>query len=364
MISEERPMPFGKALRDSEEKSKNGGRHLLLGNGFSIGYSETFHYRNLFEQGVSETDHASVRELARLKEEYDFERLMKFFMHGKDVLHCLKEEYKKENGQSCGKHNFGLSPIFVAQQMPQLLEKLELKIDKIIEDIRDIFLRALVKTHPKKFCPSNPEKVTKFLDHFDTLYTVNYDMLSYWSIIEYIKNRGTNTRRFDDGFRRYKDEEVLAWLQPDDTNVWYLHGALHLFYDSKSNELIKIKSKKDCEDGWQSLIDQISERINKKEFPLVVLEGSWERKLEKIKHDFYLWEGYRSLKRLSGVLFTFGMSFGEDDHILKAIEESKISTVYVGIYKPNREDSDFPKIRCKVEMLLKTKDVKFYRTGK
>jgi hypothetical protein len=278
------------------------------------------------------------------------------------VLHCLKEEYKKENGQSCGKHNFGLSPIFVAQQMPRLLETLELKIDEIIDNIRDVFLQALVNTHPKKFRSIKPENIVTFLDHFDTLYTVNYDVLSYWSIIEYIKNRWPNTKRFDDGFRKYKDEEVLAWLRPDDTNVWYLHGALHLFYESKSNELVKIKSKKNCDNRWQSLIGQISERIEENKFPVTVFEGFWERKLEKIKHNFYLWEGYRSLKHLSGVLFTFGMSFREDDHILKAIEDSEVSTVYVGIYKLDREDSDFLDIKYKVEKLLKTKDVRFYPT--
>jgi hypothetical protein len=351
MISQERPIPFSKALSESKEKNQNGGRHLLLGNGFSIEYSETFHYRNLFKQGVSRAEHKSVLALAELYEEYDFERLIKLLTYGQDVLHCLKKEYKKENGQ--------------AQQMLQLLDTLDSKIDEIIDYLRDIFLQALVKTHPEKpekLRPINPQNVIDFLSHFETLYTVNYDLLLYWFIIEYIKSPANKNKEFRDGFSGDKSGRMLIWRYPDKTNVWYLHGALHLFERSRPYELIKIRSKKDCQSNWQSLLEQIKNRIRQKQFPVIVCEGSWTKKLEKIMHHFYLWEGYHSLKRLRGDLFTFGMSFREDDHILKAIAESEISTVYVGIYKPGREDSDFPDIRCKVEKLLKTKEVKFYST--
>ncbi len=146
-----------------------------------------------------------------------------------------------------------------------------------------------------------------FLANFDgKIYTVNYDLLLYWILLQ---DAGPSVWK-DDGFRADPDDADAEWVIWDgyegfSQRVFYLHGGLHL-YDAGS-QLKKIT--------WVRtgipLIDQIREALAENVYPHVVTEGSSEQKLGRIEHSPYLHRGLKSLNSCGGSLLVFGHSLAE-----------------------------------------------------
>ena len=121
----------------------------------------------------------------------------------------------------------------------------------------------------------------------------------------------------------------MTW-EPGNTysqNVYYLHGALHLF--DAGVELQKFT--------WLhtgvALIDQIREAMTDNKFPIFVSEGTTDDKYARIRHNDYLAKAYRSFLQIGGVLFVYGHGMGaNDEHILRAIEHNKVSRLYVSLH--------------------------------
>jgi len=197
--------------------------------------------------------------------------------------------------------------------------------------------------------PGSPNDVNclnayNFLSHFNKIFTLNYDLLLYWALMRgWEKEReernettgsdyNEDTPWFCDGFGERAGQLVWLVKRADDVTVWYLHGALHLYLicDDESYYLEKLRYQESV-----NLIEQIRQNIDDEKLPLVVAEGKSSRKKFQIDQYSYLRYAYNALKTLSGILFTFGVSFREEDqHILEAIHESELSDVYIGVYEP------------------------------
>ncbi|WP_141491752.1 DUF4917 family protein, partial [Longimonas halophila] len=118
-------------------------------------------------------------------------------------------------------------------------------------------------------------------------------------------------------------------------NVFYLHGALPFFDTGTTIEKEKYSV-------YSYLLENISERMEKSEYPIFVTAGNSSQKLEHIKHNPYLNYCYESLCDAKGSLVSFGFNFGEyDRHIIDAINKAakhgrKVSnrlwSVYIGVY--------------------------------
>lgn len=137
--------------------------------------------------------------------------------------------------------------------------------------------------------------------------------------------------KFDDGFRMPEDgrTDFVSWNVENthDQNVFYLHGALHLF--DAGVELQKYT--------WVNtgipLLKQIQQAMETGMFPLFVAEGKSEEKKKRINHSGYLNRCYRSFANIKGNLFVYGHSFAEnDEHILKLVEQGKIEKLFVSVY--------------------------------
>jgi len=136
----------------------------------------------------------------------------------------------------------------------------------------------------------------------------------------------------DDGFRKpdYDYEaDYVTWEsgQSHDQNVWYLHGALHVF--DTGTEIQKYT--------WVNtgvrLIEQTRDALSRNYFPLFVAEGTSAEKLERIRHSDYLAKAYRSFQSITGALFILGHSLtSNDEHFLKLIEKGKVQHLFVGIF--------------------------------
>ena len=140
----------------------------------------------------------------------------------------------------------------------------------------------------------------------------------------------------DDGFRTSLGDiesgiasDYVVWepSQSHEQNMWFLHGALHVF--DSGTEIQKYT--------WNRtgirLIEQIREALSRNFFPLFVAEGSSAEKLERIRHSDYLAKAYRSFQEIQHCLFIYGHSLAVNDkHYLRLIENGKLAHIFVGLY--------------------------------
>ncbi|MBM7073490.1 DUF4917 family protein [Shewanella sp. 202IG2-18] len=160
-------------------------------------------------------------------------------------------------------------------------------------------------------------------------FPLNYDLLLYWAL--------NKTEIIPIGYGNKGDGFTYTeWTNRADQNVYFLHGGLHL-YDTGS----KIEKHRFNADHDVSIIDKVRDNLDLGNFPLFVSEPSSQKKLEKIKHNPYLNDCYKSLGKLGGELFIHGHSIDENDkHIFDQINNSDISKVYVSIFGDESSDAN------------------------
>lgn len=300
------------SFNEALEGSQNQKRNLLIGNGFSISASPTFQYNSLFSKFSAED--FPYREVAQnLFQSFqtcDFERIINYL-------------------------NISIR-VALSMYNQQLVDYLTLVKSQIINR----FIHTLIQIHPTNLYEAsgcvaindvNFANNAKFLKFFlrsveDNIFTVNYDLLLYWSLLEGMKNKTLSN--VVDGFSQYKpgDPHRNYWSTYYPTNVFYLHGALHIrkdiFGDAYKNRYDDNK-----------LLNKAYEDLNNSVYPLIVFEGSDEEKQIKIQNDKYLLMCNIKLAMAQGSMFTYGFSFSENDmHIINAICSSGVSDIYIGVY--------------------------------
>lgn len=283
--------------------------HLLLGNGFSRALmDEVFAYDALKQRadfgGLSQQAWQAFDVLGTS----DFERVMRA-MRNAAALAALYEP---------------------GSDLSQTL-----RADA--EGLKEVLVRTIAGSHPEY-----PGVITqdqygacrRFLSRFKSIYTVNYDLLLYWALMQ---KEVEPELECDDGFRKPEDDEEAAYVtwEPDmhSQSVHYLHGALHIF-DSGT----EIQKYTWINTGIR-LIDQIREAMDHGLFPVFVAESDSGSKQERIMHSAFLSRSVRSFRSIGKALCVFGHSFGETDrHITRSIGRSKVRQLLVSLHgDPNSE---------------------------
>lgn len=294
-------LTFDQALEQAKAYNRC---HLLTGNGFSIACRPNiFVYGKLFEQADFSRLSPSAREAFAALNTTDFER----------VIRALRDAIKLV-------HLYTGDP--VAQR----------KMQQDADGLREVLVQTIAHSHPEMPSDLTEEEYgscRKFLDHFDTVYTFNYDLLLYWVVMHTPEGASPTS---DDGFRKPEydyDADYVVWEadQSHDQNIWYLHGALHVF--DAGTEVQKYT--------WVNtgvrLIEQIRDALKREYYPLFVAEGTSQEKLTRIRHSDYLAKAYRSFSSIQGALFIYGHSLAaNDEHYLKVIERGKLEHVFVGLH--------------------------------
>jgi len=286
------------------KKAEGGKRHVLLGNGFSRACrSDLFAYDALFAQGKDKLSPSAKKAFDTLGTT-DFESVMRALKQAADLVRA----YAPKNSI--------------------LAKKLAADAGKL----REVLAQAIASSHPDR--PNDIEdgeyaSCRAFLSHFDNIYTVNYDLLLYWALMHNdVDDRSLNC---NDGFHQPEGgpEDYVVWEVGDvgSQNVFYLHGALHIF-DAGA----EVQKYTWCNTGI-ALVDQIREALGDNRYPIYVAEGTSESKMQRIQHSAFLSRGFRSLASISGSLFIFGHSLADnDEHVLRLIERGKVKNVYVSIH--------------------------------
>ncbi|UKV15621.1 DUF4917 family protein [Thalassospiraceae bacterium SW-3-3] len=281
-----------------EEKSK---KNVLLGNGFSISLNNSFVYSNLFENSPI-YQNQYIRRIFESLNTTDFE----------DVIKSLEDAARI--AQAHNQHDI----------QKQYLEE--------SSDIRIGLINAVLNVHPRNHHYLNDDQIimcSSFLERFSNIYTTNYDILPYW--VNMRKYDLDGNYFFEDGFRWFN--ELFLSFNPDvGCNMFYLHGALHLF-ESLEGWTLKIRSQ-----GGE-VLENVLAQIGNESLPLYISEGTYAKKYRNINSSYYLRMCLDKLSLEEGVFLIYGSSLSDNDrHIYDAMFRSRASHVYICIRNKIEED--------------------------
>lgn len=277
--------------------------HLLIGNGFSMAYDkDRFSFTSLLDSAVSDGIISKDSNIYRLFEQLatsDFESIMRLLDDSKVVVSI----YSKD-------------------------ESLQDQIAKDADDLKSYLVKIITNNHPEKstsLLEAQKLKCVDFVKKFKNIYSLNYDLLLYWAIMQ------NNVDNFTDGFSNTEDSQHEGFVvyqnqKSKGFRIHYVHGALHIF--DAGDEIIK----KTYNNTDINLVDQVRDSLSKHIYPIFISEGSSEQKLTKILHSAYLNHCYRSLCRIGGDLVVYGASLkNNDDHVLRAIIDGNVKNIYFGV---------------------------------
>jgi hypothetical protein len=315
-------LTFQDAIKQASAYNK---KNLLLGNGFSIAcVPSIFTYSSLLKQ-ADFTKMPEVEEVFKNLHTQDFEEVVNALEHCSVVLPAYKT-----------------------------LPKTAKRIHKHAQKLKEILIQTIAKNHPG--LPSEIEEskykacvcfLNNFLGKDEIIYSLNYDLLLYWTLMYGLDEKLLNAEP-NDGFGKNVDFEngevevsdFVTWQGDSNArgqNIHYLHGALHIF--ERDAEIEKFT----WANTGKPLIEQIREALDENRFPLFVAEGNNKKKLTRITHSGYLFHSYKSFSmkmktggaraRTTACLFTYGVSFSENDaHIIKKITNGNIKHLFVSLY--------------------------------
>lgn len=316
------PTNVNDSLLTWNEISGLGWKDLLLGNGFSINIHNGFDYRNLKEvacrTAIGETLIEESRVLFEAYDTTNFEDVLK------SIYHALQVD------DSLGLRQYE-------------------SIGRVYENIKNSLASAVNYAHvPEGF--SSAVLISGEMRQFNNVYTTNYDLIPYWSIMA----KGTS------GFR---DFLWGAAFDSSDVDVWggatcihYLHGGLHLV-ETPDGETIKRRSN-----GLASLRD-LFDLSEPDRFPLFITEGHWSKKLSRIKRNDYLTFCFSKFISTGDSLLVLGHSLHAeyDYHIVDAIKSSRRRRVAISVW-PGMSSMDIVNFKARLlgEMQYQNIEVLFF----
>ena len=273
-------------------------RYLLLGNGFSIALRpDIFTYKSLYA-------HAELE---------DYPHLVKVF-----------EDLGTEDFELVIKNLVNAARLLTVYAPDQIVLIRSLKDDAHL--LKAILVQAIAKRHPDRPYDIQNEQYEAcrvFLEPYGHIYTLNYDVLLYWTLMQ--DEIDDLELRPDDGFRHPEGDEdapYVSWEEAHSPTIHYIHGALHLF--DTGSQLVKFTwSKTDI-----PLLEQIRNALDEDRYPLFVAEGTSHSKMDRIMHNAYLHKSLRSFescaKSGTGTFVVYGHSLADNDqHVLRLISKGK-----------------------------------------
>lgn len=254
---------------------------ILLGNGFSINFSETLVYKNLYDFFITKSSLES-KLLFEAFETRNFEQVLESIETAKTVCSALKID----------------TPVFETYK----------------KEVREGLIDSINTIHPRPISVDYDlvSKVAKQFTEFNQIFTTNYDLFLYYIVLE--------TNKFRDHFFNSYSAKYKSFDEPDrmsNNHIYYLHGALFLFESGLTT--IKIIRQKN---EW--LLNRITDEIAQNNYPLFISEGKSESKLKSIQSNKYLNFALNKFGKSSDEnLVIYGQSLSEqDEHLVKIIDKS------------------------------------------
>jgi hypothetical protein len=261
---------------------------ILIGNGASINVWDGFNYNSIF-------DHAAAITLGNPLTESDISLF-----------------------NSLNTHNFEqvLSSLNIARIINQALGLDHARITERYTSIKSSLIGTISEIHiPWRLVPNDIiERIRTEILNYRYIYTTNYDLMIYWSIMHQ-----NNPNPFTDYFFCREFDSSDTEVFDDDTNrILYLHGALHLYKLPSGTTL-----KRTAEFG-RNLLDLFGQPYPgaPDAVPLIVSEGTSDDKLSTINQSDYLSFAFYKFSENAEDMVIFGHSLSNSDmHIVNAMQK-------------------------------------------
>lgn len=286
---------------------------LLIGNGASISIDNNFRYKSIYEAAIK---NGSLRK----KEHKIFTSLKTSdFEH---VLHALTTSIEMINCTT--------SHTRTIKKMRMIYQNTK---TSLITTIRSIHATA------KENYNIHRDNIISFFSRFDTIFSLNYDIIPYWAIMDAQNEQGCRAP-FKDCFIHGIFNQKWDHLREPLTNcdkstlIFYPHGQLSLITNRDGTEE-KVSSASN-----EPLLTTVAKKINNPGVrPLFVSEGSSHQKLLAISRSAYLSNVYNiALREPKPSLTIFGWSISENDnHIMDAIAFSGVQRIAISVHNGTEE---------------------------
>lgn len=276
---------------------------LLLGNGASIAVNQCFNYRSLYEKAVE----------------------MEFLT---PEVQMVFDKFKVNDFELV------LRRLWQAKLVNEALSLPRGEVENAYQLVRQALIQTVRETHIA-FGDAMPflEPIFQFLRKFDTVISLNYDLLLYWAAQSgnHVLGPWFKDCFLNGEFRSDWETVKEPWGGAKGATLYfYPHGNLVLCRDGFSRE------RKISADGEKNLLEKILSEWERKDLvPAFVCEGTKENKQNAISSCNYFERVYfEVLPTLSDTLTIFGWGFGtQDQHILQQIKKSKVKRIAVSVFE-------------------------------
>lgn len=222
----------------------------------------------------------------------------------------------------------------------------------MVNDLYSVTQNALVEAVNSVHIPwanipqENLHAVKAAILQYDRVYSTNYDLILYWSVML-------------DGPDGFTDYFFAPRFDLSNTEIWgkatkllFLHGGLHLYRELSGQTL-----KRKAEFG-QNLLDLFGTPLDPPAVPLFVSEGSSKDKMKSINRSDYLSFCYSQFARHRGPLVIFGHSLAVDfdAHLIEAIRKSDATVLGISLLP----GPDVPANKARLYAAFANLDVHFF----
>lgn len=285
------------------ERIGDGTRHLLLGNGFSIGCDPIFEYGSLYEKAVEGGLSDRAKEVFARLGTNNFEGVMRLLT---DVDWVARTYDLVEDTPGSA-----------------MLDDVEV--------VKDALITALAESHLDHTGHVPDEKkasAAEFISNYKNIFCTNYDLVLYWVVMH------EGAPEFRDGFYSDPDDPDLPYLVFDgyvtgrNKGMFFLHGALQLYVEG--SEIRKHSWGRTA----TPITELVREGLDREQYPLFVAEGDPEKKAAQIRSNGYLFSCLDKLSRIGAPVVTYGHALGDSDaHIRREIARNfGIDQLFVGLF--------------------------------
>lgn len=150
-------------------------------------------------------------------------------------------------------------------------------------------------------------ELKKVIDHF-------------WKNKDIINEKNREIEKIDDGFGLYGKE--ITFKNPKTQNLYFLHGAFHIYQRGKIIHKITQESEK-------ALYQKIEEVIEDADENIICVFSDKNKEIEILQNE-YLKNGLNKLAELEGTMLIIGSSLSDNDsHIFEKVNQSKIQRIFI-----------------------------------
>ena len=311
---------------------------IIKENNTNYDFMTTFFHNKIkldFMKAVTQIVSKDVKNIFKEKNEKIYLLLKNFdnffTLNYDPFLYQLLMSYKKEDLKEKKALAFTNTLPFVKELMQEEDKKL---YDIISQAYESGNLTVVIPNNPKKTNDLNQLKKSEFIQAVNNyLKDKNYTKQQIKRIVDKIWEQKNEERRkfiekLDDGFGLFGDD--LVFRHPETQNLFFLHGAFHIYKRGKSVYKIAQSTEKALYQRIEDIVDNHEENI------LCIFSD--KNKISEVQSDEYYLNCFNKLAELEGSLVVIGCAFSDNDsHIFKQIQNSKINRIYVTCFSSEND---------------------------